>query len=130
MLFLLTDSPIKLNLEKINGTLIILFYGRPSSPQLHIINQNILEISRTFWNLQKNYETIYTNKTTSKTTPTEFLGKIEQFYLCEAKISLDKIIKPINSLTNESSGNDGFTAEFYKHFSKELAPLLLDDYDS
>ena len=48
MLFLLTDSPIKLNLEKINGTLIILFYGRPSSPQLHIINQNILEISRTF----------------------------------------------------------------------------------
>ena len=130
MLFLLTDSPIKLNLEKINGTLIILFYGRPSSPQLHIINQNILEISRTFWNLLKNYETIYTNKTTSKTTPTEFLSKIEQFYLCEAKISLDKIIKPINSLKNESSGNNGLTAEFYKHFSNELAPLFLDDYDS
>ena len=34
ILFLLTDSPQKLKLEKIDGTLIILFYGSPSSPQL------------------------------------------------------------------------------------------------
>ena len=34
MLFLLTDSPQKLKLEKIHGTLIILFYLNPSFPQL------------------------------------------------------------------------------------------------
>ena len=34
MLFLLTDSPQKLKLEKIHDTLIILFYESPSSPQL------------------------------------------------------------------------------------------------
>ena len=46
------------------------------------------------------------------------------------EISLDKIIKSINSQTNNtSSGNDGYTAEFYKHSSNELAPVLLDVYD-
>ena len=45
--------------------------------------------------------------------------------------SLDEIIKSINSETNNKSpGNDGLTAEFYKHFSNELAPVLLDVYDS
>ena len=34
MLFLLTGSPQKLKLEKLHGTLIILFHVRPSSPQL------------------------------------------------------------------------------------------------
>ena len=37
----------------------------------------------------------------------------------------------MNSETNDkSSGNDGLTAEFYKQFSNELAPVLLDVYDS
>ena len=45
--------------------------------------------------------------------------------------SLDEIIKSINSETNNKSpGNDGLTAEFYKHFSNELTPVLLDVYDS
>ena len=36
----------------------------------------------------------------------------------------------MNSETNNKSpGNDGFTAEFYKHFSNELALVLLDVYD-
>ena len=39
-------------------------------------------------------------------------------------------IKSLNSETNNKSpGNDGFTTEFYKHFSNELAPVLLDVYD-
>ena len=47
------------------------------------------------------------------------------------EISLDEIIKSINSETNNKSpGNDGFTAESYKHFSKELARVLLEVYDS
>ena len=37
MLFLLADSPQKLKLEKIHGTLIILFYVSPSSPQLQTL---------------------------------------------------------------------------------------------
>ena len=40
-------------------------------------------------------------------------------------------IKSINSETNnKSSGNDGLTAEFYKHFSNKITPILLDVYDS
>ena len=40
-------------------------------------------------------------------------------------------MKSINSETNDKSpGNDGLTAEFYKHFSNELAAVILDVYDS
>ena len=47
-----------------------------------------------------------------------------------AEISLDENIKSINSETNNNTpGNDGLTAEFYKHFLNELAPVLLDVYD-
>ena len=36
-----------------------------------------------------------------------------------------------NSQTNNKSpGNDGLKAKFCKHFSNELAPVLLDVYDS
>ena len=42
-----------------------------------------------------------------------------------------RFIKSINSETNNKSpGNDGVTAEFYKHLLHELAPILLDVYDS
>ena len=77
---------------------------------------------------------VSTKETTSKSATAEFLPKIlnrkkisnEQFNLCETKISLDEIIKSINSQRNESPGNDGFTAKFYKLFSNELATVLLD----
>ena len=67
----------------------------------------------------------------------EFFSKIpsskkisyEQVNLCKAKISLDEIIKSINSQTYESPSNDGLTTEFYKQFSDEQAPVLLDVYD-
>ena len=100
-----------------------------------IINKNILAILRTFSNLPKKiYETLYTKKTASKVVTTEFLSQIpkkkkisnEQFNLSEAKISLDEIIKSTNFQTNESPGNDSLTGEFYKNFSNELAPILLD----
>ena len=49
----------------------------------------------------------------------------------ETSTPLDKIIKSLNSQTNNTSpGNDSLTAVFYKHFWKELAPVLLDVYDS
>ena len=55
----------------------------------------------------------------------------EHFNLCEAEKSLDKIIKSINSETNNKPpGNDGLTAECYKRFSNELASVLLDVYNS
>ena len=48
-----------------------------------------------------------------------------------AEIPLDETIKSINSeANNKSVGKVGLTAELYKHFSSELAPFLLDVYDS
>ena len=39
------------------------------------------------------------------------------------------MIKSINSETNNNPpGNDGLTAEFYRHSSNELAPVLLGVY--
>ena len=53
----------------------------------------------------------------------------EQFHHCEANIFLEKVAKSINSQTyNKSRGNDNLTAEFYKNFSNELSPTLLDVY--
>ena len=81
---------------------------------------------------------LYTRRTSTAAT-TEFICKIpyrkkisdEHFNLCEAEISLDEIIKYINSETNNKPpGNYGLTAEFYKHFSNELSPVLLGIYDS
>ena len=72
---------------------------------------------------------LYT-KWTSTAATTEFVCKIpnkkkisnEHFNLCEAEISLDEIIKSINSETNSKPpGNYGLTEKFYKHFSNEQA---------
>ena len=46
-------------------------------------------------------------------------------------LTLNEIIKPINSQTNNKSlGNYILTAELYVHCSSELAPVVLDVYDS
>ena len=51
----------------------------------------------------------------------------EHFNLCEGEISLDEIIKSINSKTNNKSpGNAGLLAEFHIQFEHELDPVLLD----
>ena len=71
------------------------------------------------------YKKLYIKRTSTAAT-TEFVGKIpnrkkisnEHFNLCVAEISLDEIIKSINSETNDKPpGNDGLKAEFYKHSS-------------
>ena len=55
----------------------------------------------------------------------------EQFIFFEPEISLGEIIKSINSETyNKSPGNNGLTQEFYKNFTNEPAPVLLDVYNS
>ena len=103
-----------------------------------IINQNILAILRIFLNLPKKIMKLYT-KWTSTAATTEFVCKIpnrrkisnEYFNLWEAEITLDEIIKSVNSETNNKPlGNDGLTLEFYRHFSNEVAPALLGLYDS
>ena len=82
---------------------------------------------------------MYTKERTSKAATNEFLSKIpnrkkiskKDFNLCEAETPLVEIIKSINSQTNNKSpSHDGLKAVFYKHFSNELAPILLDVYDS
>ena len=81
---------------------------------------------------------LYT-KWTSIAAITEFVCKTpnrkkisnENCNLCEAEISLDEMIKSINSETNSKPlAHDGLTAEFYQHFSNELVPVLLGVYDS
>ena len=79
----------------------------------------------------KNIMKLYT-KWTSTVATTEFVWKIpdrkeisnQHSNLCEAEISLDEIIKSINSETNNKPpGNDGLTAEIidtYRHPSKEI----------
>ena len=98
---------------------------------LMIIIQNVLPILRKFLNLH--------TKWTSSSCYYWFVCKIpnwkkisnKHFNLCEAEISLYEIIKSINSETNNKPrGNDGLTAEFYRHFANELAPALLGVYDS
>ena len=78
-------------------------------------------------------------KQTFTIATTQFLSKIrnrkkifnEHFNLFEAEISLDEIIKCVRYETNNKSPcNNGLTAEFYKHFPNELAPVFLDVYDS
>ena len=61
-----------------------------------------------------------------------FLAKLltEIINFCEARISLDKIIKSTNFQANKSPGNKNLIAELYKHFFNEVAPVLLDIYDS
>ena len=55
----------------------------------------------------------------------------KHFNLCEAEISLDKIMKSINSETNNKpGGNNGLTTAFSKYFSNGLVPVLLDVYES
>ena len=99
----------------------------------------IYEISKNTFFIQHFQATASDTKQASTVAPTEFPSRIpnrkkisnEHFNLCEAEISLDEIIKSINSeANNNSSGNDSLTAEFYKHFSHELSPVLLDVYDS
>ena len=98
-----------------------------------IAYQNILAILRPFLNLEKNYEKLYTKKTSIAAT-TVCLTKIpnrkkisnEHFNLCEAAISLDEIINSLNSETNNKSpGNDGLTTDFYKQFSNKPVPFIL-----
>ena len=90
---------------------------------LMLVNQNAPAILRIFLNLQKKIMKLST-KWTCNVATTEFVCKIpnrrkiynEHFNLCEAEISLYEIIKSINSETkNKPPGNDGFTAEFYRH---------------
>ena len=87
---------------------------------------------------KKIYENLYTRKKVSKSATNKLLNKIplkkkiskEHFFLCEAEISLDEIIKAINAQKNSKSpGNDGLTTEFYKHFTNELALILVEVYD-
>ena len=105
-------------------------YTDDNESKYSINPKNILKSARKIMNL-------YT-KWTSTAATTEFVCRIpnrkknnEHLNLCEAEISLDEIIKSINSETNNKPpGNVGLTAEFYRHFSNEVAPVLLGVYDS
>ena len=85
---------------------------------LMVTNQNILSILRTFLNLQKKKKKIW-NSTPSELPQLPLLNLFVKFLterkylICEAEISLDEIIKSINSeINNKPPGNVGLTTEY------------------
>ena len=102
--------------------------------KLMITYQNILVILRPLLNLEKKlWKTLYQENFHScyhvvclTKIPNRKKISNEHFNLCEAAISLDEIIKSLNSeANNKSPGNDGLTTDFCKQFSNKLAPFLL-----
>ena len=69
MLFLLTDSPQKLKLEKFYGTLIIFFYVSSSSPQLQIL-----------FFISKNKKAIILQQVTGGNTPNLVLKRMLRYF--------------------------------------------------
>lgn len=75
------------------------------------------------------YKKIYASNN-SQTISDAFLNSIQvkvidinDCELCDMPISDEEVIKTIYLLkNNKSTGTDGLTAEFYKQFTKELAP--------
>ena len=134
---------IRQELEREKGSKTFFRVLERQNMQIHTIfelytDDNKSKYSNDIIKSAKKYEKLYTKQTSAAAT-TEFLSKIpnmkkmfnERFNLCEAEISLDEIIKSINSETNKNSpGNDGLTAEFCKHFLNEVAPVQLDVYNS
>ena len=88
---------------------------------------------------KKIYENLCTGEKISQPAINELLNKIlinkkifnEHFRLSEVEISLEEVFNAINSQRNNKyPGNDGLTAEFYEYFSNEVAPILLEVYNS
>ena len=104
-----------------------------------VINQNTLTSPKSVIKSAKNFmKNISLWRHLQKLLLLNFLVKTgnrkkiydERFKRCEAKLYLDGIIKFLNSYTNNKcSANDSLTAEFYIHFSNEIASHLLDVCD-
>ena len=95
--------------------------------------QDILKSAKKFYkglHTRGNISGVAINKLLNK-IPNSKKISVDHFNLYEAEISLDEIVEAINSQkNNKSPGNDGLTAEFYKHFFNDIAPMLLDVYNS
>ena len=117
-------------------------FTAPEAATWDVLKKSVLKNFVNNFFIQRLLTTVSDIKQTSTVATIEFFSKITKntnrkkisnghFNLYEAEISLDKIIKSINSETNNKSpGNASFTAEFYKHYSNELVPVLLDVYES
>ena len=81
MLFILADFPQKLKLENIHGTLIVLFYVSPRSPQLQ----------RLFVFLLKMQKTNTLQQVTAGNTANFILKRMLRYFL--KILSLKKILK-------------------------------------
>jgi exonuclease III len=85
---------------------------------------------------KKYYQDLYQSKNIDPQTMFNYLSKInipkiskDSNEICEAEISIPEIIKAIEDLSKDKApGIDGLTAEFYKTFKIQLAPILQNLY--
>ena len=116
--------------------------SRQASRQIPQITNNsgstttdLLEINNTFRDYYlKLYKSDTSNNTPEMTTFFNRLNlpqlTIEQNNTLDSPLQLTEIINSINSMqSGKSPGIDGYPADFYKKFSNQLAPLLLEMYE-
>ena len=86
------------------------------------------------------YRTLYTSKRDIESSESsDFLSsfsenitslKDDDMLSCEGKVSPEECLKALNDFKNKKSpGSDGFQAEFYKHFWKELYEDMTNSFN-
>ena len=142
MLFLLTDSPQKLNLEKIHDTLIILFYVSPNSLQLQRLffffvktHKKTTSLQQVWWEYTKscfkeNVKIFSKNSTTHKNITTEVrlqnLYKKENFKP-EIKPMIENLQDELYQLENKQAKGAKLRANIRSWRAKN-APKLSSKY--
>ena len=85
------------------------------------------------------YKTLYTSKRDESSGSNDFLPsflenitslKNDDMLSCEGKVSPEECLKALNDFKNQKSpGSDGFQAEFYKYFWKELYEDMTNSFN-
>ena len=113
-------------LEKLKGESNIIFSLLDSQGVLKEGTNNVLSIVKDF------YANLYKKEPESSSEQNFFFRNIENRINVEDRLEMDRaldsdeLLESLKSLRlNKSPGDDGLTAEFYKHFWTELSPIYM-----